>query len=164
MELTIVRERKKFNLKIERTTALSTMMVAMTLIPSMNAEWSCLPTKKQMVAKRRMEIERPRLRALRWGLPTAKPIADADGTTHNRIARRKSNRCAVSIVARGVMPIAVKVATRDRSGQSMRPIRRMKSIRLVADKVTSTRTQRAAILRRASIGTIIGLGAETQRV
>src|SRR5277367_3464238 len=151
MELTIVRERREFDLKNEKTIALSTMMVAVTATHSMDAERSCHPQKEQMVAKRRTEIDRPRLRARRWCLRAARPIADADGTTHNRIARRKSNRCAVSIVARGVMPIVVKVATRDRSGQSMRPMRRMKSIRLVADKVTSTRTQRAANLRRASI-------------
>ena len=149
MELTIIRGRRKFDLKKEMTTALSTMMAAMTPLPSMNDEWSFL-SKKNMVAKRRTEIERPRLRALRWGLRAAKPIADADGRTQSRVARRELNWCTVSIVARGEMPIAVKVATMERSGQNMRPMRKMKSIRLVANKMTSTSTQRAANLRRAS--------------
>ena len=163
MELTIVRKRRKFDLGNEKTTALSTMMVATMLTHSINTEWSCSPQKKQMVAKRRTETERPRLRALRWGLRAAKPMADADGTTQSRIARRKSNRCEVSIVARGGMPIAVKAATRDRSGQSIRPMRRMKSIRLVADKVTSTRSQRAATLIRASIRDDYRAAAAAQR-
>ena len=104
MELTIVRERWEFDLKNEKTIALSTMMAAVTATHSMDDELSCRPKKKQMVAKRSTEIDGATLRVRRWDLRAAKPMADADGRTQNRIATRKSNWCAVSIVARGLTP------------------------------------------------------------
>ena len=152
MELTSVRERRNLIFKKEKTIALIARIVAVAATHSMDAERSCHPKKKKkMVAKRRTETDRPRLRARRWGLRAAKAMADADGITHNRIAASKSNWCAASIVARGSRPIAVKAATRGRSGQDIRPMRRMKSSRVVPENVTSTRTQRAANLRWVSI-------------